>query len=231
MGRRRRLRGEERRESILRAAARVFSEHGFSGTTTRALAEAAGVSEALLFQHFPSKEALYAAMLATITQERDVSPFRELMALEPSTATLARIVHAFYSALIEKQDERAEDHKATLTRLMFRSLTEDGAFARSYLRQVPSHLARKIALCIRAAIDAGEVVDTPVAPDLAGWLTHHLAIMLMLNHLATPPSLDYGVPRAGLVRQAVLFALRGVGIKEKVIRRHYHPEEWVKPGR
>src|SRR5262249_44068259 len=64
MGRRRRLRGEERRESILRAARRVFAERGFSGTTTRALAEAAGVSEALLFQHFPSKEALYAAMLA-----------------------------------------------------------------------------------------------------------------------------------------------------------------------
>src|SRR5262249_16386521 len=150
MGRRRRLRGEERRESILRAARRVFAEHGFSGTTTRALAEAAGVSEALLFQHFASKEALYAAMLATITQERDVSPFRELMALVPSTATLARIVHAFYSSLIEKQDERAEDRKATLTRLMFRSMTEDGEFARSYLRQVPSHLAGKIARCIQA---------------------------------------------------------------------------------
>ena len=130
-----------------------------------------------------------------------------------------------------RQDERAEDHKATLARLMFRSMTEDGEFARSYLRQVPSHLAGKIARCIQAAIDAGEVVDTPIAPDLAGWLTHHLAIMLMLNHLATPPNLDYGMPRAALVRQAVLFALRGIGIKEKVIRRYYHPEEWVKPGR
>jgi AcrR family transcriptional regulator len=231
MGRRRRLKGEERRESILKAARQVFAEHGFRGTTTRALAEAAGVSEALLFQHFPSKEALYAAMLATITQERDVSPFRELMALEPSTAALVRIVHAFYSALIEKQDEMAEDHKATLTRLMFRSMTEDGEFARSYLRQVPSHLARRIAQCIQAAIDAGEAVDTPISPDLAGWLTHHLAVMLMLNHLATPPNLDYGMPRAALVRQAVLFALRGIGIKEKVIQRCYHPEEWVKARR
>src|SRR5215831_14541705 len=86
---------EDRRVAIVKAARRVFAEHGFRGTTTRALAQAAGVSEALLFQHFPSKEALYAAMLATFTQQQDVSPFRELMALEPSTATLVRIVHAF----------------------------------------------------------------------------------------------------------------------------------------
>ena len=228
MARRRRLKGEQRRELILKAARRVFAEHGFRGTTTRALAEAAGVSEALLFQHFPSKEALYAAMLATFTQPPDVSPFRELMALAPSTATLVRIVHAFYGSHIEQQDEMAEDYKGTLARLMFRSMTEDGEFARSYLRAVPSRLARGIAQCIRAAIDAGDLVAAPVSPDLAGWLTHHLAIMLMLNHLATPPSLDYGMPRAALVHQAVLFALRGIGLKEKAIQRYYRPEEWVK---
>ena len=52
-----------RRTHILDAAATVFAEKGFDGTTTRELAKAAGVSEALIYKHFPSKQSLYAAML------------------------------------------------------------------------------------------------------------------------------------------------------------------------
>ncbi len=46
------------REHILAAAARLYSEHGFRGTTTRAIAEAAGVNEVTLFRIFGSKETL-----------------------------------------------------------------------------------------------------------------------------------------------------------------------------
>lgn len=46
------------REQILAAAARLYAEHGFRGTTTRAIAESAGVNEVTLFRIFGSKEAL-----------------------------------------------------------------------------------------------------------------------------------------------------------------------------
>lgn len=46
------------REHILAAAARLYAEHGFRGTTTRAVAEAAGVNEVTLFRIFGSKESL-----------------------------------------------------------------------------------------------------------------------------------------------------------------------------
>jgi AcrR family transcriptional regulator len=55
--------GEERRLQILRVAVRLFSEHGFRGTTTKKIAEAAGVSEAMVFRHFATKEELYTAIL------------------------------------------------------------------------------------------------------------------------------------------------------------------------
>jgi len=58
-----RMAGEERREQILRVAMSVFSNHGFRGTTTKAIANAAGVSEAMVFRHFATKEDLYAAIL------------------------------------------------------------------------------------------------------------------------------------------------------------------------
>ncbi len=62
MGPRAKLSSEQRRAAIIQAVRRVFAEKGFHGTTTRALADAAGVSEALLFKHFPNKEALFSAM-------------------------------------------------------------------------------------------------------------------------------------------------------------------------
>ena len=55
--------GEERREQILRVAMSLFSNHGFRGTTTKEIAHAAGVSEAMVFRHFATKEDLYAAIL------------------------------------------------------------------------------------------------------------------------------------------------------------------------
>lgn len=58
-----RMAGEERRMQILRLAVSLFSQKGFSGTTTREIAQAAGVSEAMVFRHFATKEELYSAIL------------------------------------------------------------------------------------------------------------------------------------------------------------------------
>ncbi len=58
-----RLSAEERRREILRAAVALFSRHGFRGTTTKEIAQAAGVSEAIIFRHFATKHELYAAIL------------------------------------------------------------------------------------------------------------------------------------------------------------------------
>src|SRR5262245_1216387 len=59
----RRLSGEQRREAILDAALPVFATKGFAGTTTRDLAKAAGVTEPVLYRHFPSKADLFLAVL------------------------------------------------------------------------------------------------------------------------------------------------------------------------
>ena len=58
-----RMAGEERRSQILSVAVSLFSERGFRGTTTKEIAHAAGVSEAMVFRHFATKEELYAAIL------------------------------------------------------------------------------------------------------------------------------------------------------------------------
>ncbi len=54
---------QERREQIIEGATRLFAEKGFRGATTKEIAKSLSISEALMFRHFPSKEALYRAIL------------------------------------------------------------------------------------------------------------------------------------------------------------------------
>jgi len=53
----------DRQRQLLDAALTIFSRKGFKGATTKEIAAATGVAEAIIFQHFPSKEALYSAVL------------------------------------------------------------------------------------------------------------------------------------------------------------------------
>ncbi len=58
-----RMSAANRQQQLLEVALNVFSRRGFKGATTKEIAAAAGVAEAVIFQHFPSKEALYSAVL------------------------------------------------------------------------------------------------------------------------------------------------------------------------
>ena len=51
----------ERRAQLIEVAISVFGKRGFRGATTKAIADAAGISEATIFRHFPSKADLYIA--------------------------------------------------------------------------------------------------------------------------------------------------------------------------
>lgn len=54
---------ESARARIITAASRLFTEKGYAGTTTRAIAEAAGVNEVTIFRHFGTKENLAKAIM------------------------------------------------------------------------------------------------------------------------------------------------------------------------
>lgn len=58
-----RMSAEDRKLQILRVAVGLFSQRGFGGTTTKEIAQAAGVSEAMVFRHFANKQELYTAIL------------------------------------------------------------------------------------------------------------------------------------------------------------------------
>jgi TetR/AcrR family transcriptional regulator len=58
-----RLAATDRRRQLIEAAMDLFARKGFAGTTTREIALAAGVSEAIIFRHFRTKRELYTAII------------------------------------------------------------------------------------------------------------------------------------------------------------------------
>jgi TetR/AcrR family transcriptional regulator len=58
-----RLPASDRRRQLVETALDFFSRKGFGGTTTKEIAAAAGVTEAIIFRHFPTKHDLYNAVL------------------------------------------------------------------------------------------------------------------------------------------------------------------------
>ena len=216
------LTAEERRAAIVKAVRRVFAERGFHGTTTRELAEAAGVSEALLFKHFPNKEALYTAMQKACCHAQDPA-IERLKALEPSTSTLVILVQFLVTKKIVGNANCDEDD-AIQMRIMMQSILEDGEFARLQLNQLASGWVTKIEQCVKSAVDAGDVCADPVSAGLAAWFIHHVAATVMQHLRPATPIVDYRASRDELVEQTVLFALRGLGLKEEAIKRYYNPK-------
>ena len=203
---------------------------GFHATTTRDLAKAAGVSEALLFKHFPSKDDIYAAVLRSVIDGElgggDFGAFRKHM--EPGTATLVLLVHYFYAVLLAEPSP-SEPRIDILPRLLFQSTMSDGAFARLFFREVPSRWVAQVEECIRVATAAGEIVADDSPADLRAWFVHHLAATLVLHNLPDPPTINYGVPRERMIESAVRFALRGIGLPNELIRHHYNPGRLATP--
>jgi AcrR family transcriptional regulator len=217
-----RLTADARRSAIVQAATKVFANNGFHGTTTRELAKAAGVSEALLYKHFPSKESLFSAMLATSAKGPSFAEFKRILALDPSTSTLVIMVHFMISYYVRGVSK--DNATSALNILQVHSLLADGEFVRIRHKKFASTWIAKFEECLKHAAKAGDLKDVPVRRDLRVWFVQHIAFSLMLNLHPKVPAVDYRADRDALTEQATWFALLGVGVKDEAIEHYYNPK-------
>ena len=103
---RRRLTAEERRAGILDAALAVFSARGYHSSSIDDIAREAGISKALIYEHFDSKQGLYADLL-----ERNANELFERLAaalagveVDSGAARLAAGLDAFFAFVEERRD-------------------------------------------------------------------------------------------------------------------------------
>src|SRR3954469_6920950 len=213
---------DERRAAIVKAVLPLFARQGFSNTTTRQLAEAAGVSEALLYKHVPSKDSLYAEIQNFGKQGGDPS-LERLASLEPSTSTLVHIVYYIMRtvALGRPNDPIGWE---TRHRLIVNSCLEDGDFPRYLFTNHFNCCHDKIEACLAAAQKSGDLVSSPVATQNRCLFAHHLAGMIAIMHLPKNPVVNYRVSKEDLLNQAVWFVLRGMGLTDQAIATYYHAQ-------
>jgi TetR/AcrR family transcriptional regulator len=153
-----RLRGADRREQILAVATTLFSRQGFNGTTTKEIAITAGVTEALIFRHFPTKEDLYWAVIDAKIQ--DNSPRARMQAHLAAKGTDAEILRGLASDILER---RAKDQ--TLSRLLLYSALENHTLSHRFFRAFVSGYYGVLAEYIERRTRDG--VFRPVDPVLA----------------------------------------------------------------
>ena len=209
-----RLDSEGRRKAIVAAAVPLFARKGFAGTTTRELAEAAGISEALLFRHFPSKRSLYREILSLGC--KGDPPLEQLATLQPSTATLVCMVRFMVRRfLLGDDDERAELDPRL--RLLLHSFLEDGDYARELFEAVCGKIVPLFEASLAAAIAAGDAAPRQVAPANRFWFAQHVAAMMAFAALPGANCFPYEGSIDTVVEEASTFILRGIGVRDAAI--------------
>lgn len=211
-----RMTSDLRRELILSAAKRCFARHGFAGTTTKSVAAAAEISEALLFKHFPSKSALYAEILSEAC-EADRALHR-LLGLPASTETLVILTRGMVGHFLHvSEPDQAEE--AQRLRLMLSSQLDDGEFARLLYAKIGDLVGPVFVASLERAIADGDASRVGGTPINLFWFAHHAVLMSALARLPAVHCLSYGDLPA-VERQLCEFILRGIGLTERAIADH-----------
>ena len=169
-----------RREQILRGAMQLFAEKGFRGTTTREIAQQLEISEALMFKYFPTKEALYRAIIQKRTDGSEEMLF-------PREAVYAKddrqVFRSIASYLISKNTE-----DPTFMRLIQYSALEGHDLSRIFFENHAMEKTRLLSEYIRQRIK--EKAFRKVPPLLAA----RAFIGMVIQYVLSPGTLRYERP-------------------------------------
>jgi AcrR family transcriptional regulator len=163
--------GDERRLQILRIAMRLFSQRGFGGTTTKEIAVAAGVSEAMVFRHFATKKELYSAILdhkACLHDTMDpVQVVAEAMARKDDRA----VFEGLALDALDRHDCDPEFH-----RLLLHSALEEHELAQMFWEKFVTRVYRILGAYIRERQRDDAIVDVEplvIVRAFVGMVIHH----------------------------------------------------------
>lgn len=213
---RKRLTADERRRQISVAVVPVFARKGFDGATSRELAEAAGVSEALIYKYFPTKESLYDGLIDVFGQGKERLTGL-IDRLEPGTESLVLVLYSIARLILVGPPGRPQN--GHVDRLVGQSLLGDGRFAEAFLQDVFEPVVPFLRQCLDAAWEQGDLVGERPSDSLDCTLFHHAIGASALFRLSPKPMFPTDDTET-LFRRTLLFALRGMGLTPAAIDHH-----------
>lgn len=172
---RRRHSAEERKRQILDAALVLFARHGYAGTTTKAIAHEAGITEGLIFHYFAGK----ADLLIEVVKQRGalLVAVRNLLrdaADTPAAATMPRIARGWVELV------RHQGNLVVMLVSEAHAHEEVGAAFRTVLDEVRSALTEYL----DGRVAAGELrADLPTEVAASSFLSSLLMFFYTRHHL------------------------------------------------
>jgi AcrR family transcriptional regulator len=139
---RKRLTSAQRRDLIVDKAIRLFAHQGFRATRVKDIAEEVGTSDALVFQHFPTKRELYDAILEALGTRKHFTEIEQLLYYEPEY-DLEDVLTRLSTWVVG----HAENEPAWLRLILYASLEQDEAtadLAHEHFQRIIDYVAYEI---------------------------------------------------------------------------------------
>jgi AcrR family transcriptional regulator len=140
----RRLTADARRRQLFEVALSLFSEHGYAATTMDDIAESAGVTKPLVYQHFESKRALYLELMDVFSRELVTRIVQATATAVGPRQQVERGFAAYFELMVD--DEEA-------FRLLYGRDAPDDPELGAALRRVEETIAQAIDPLIDAGLD------------------------------------------------------------------------------
>jgi AcrR family transcriptional regulator len=189
---------EQTEERLLNVAADMFSKHGYAGVSMRDIAKAVHITQAAIYHHFPSKDALYIAAVTYVFEQHTLEVSDQMSAIDDPSQRLELLIVA-----------------------MLEAMEEDPRFRRIYLRELLEGDELKLAAIAENAFTAfyeplyelmGELAPGSDRQlrilSLAGLTFHHLEARKLAPHLPHATKAKATIP--SLARHITNLFLHGV---------------------
>lgn len=201
---RKRLTQAERRTQIIEVAMTLFATKGFTGTTTRAIARAADVSEAIIFRHFATKEDLYNAII-TYTVEKRSEQWNQDTIPPPDPRNIEHLLRDFAQTFVNRNRR-----DPIFIRLMMYSALEDHKFREKFFTIYSNPHMRSIHQAIQAGVDQGlfHTVD-PVASRRSFF---HALLQYCISRFVARNETDMPERDDAMIENLVTIFVRGLRI-------------------
>lgn len=195
-------RTDQTRARILAAASRLFTEKGYAGATTRAIAQVAGVNEVTLFRHFGSKENLAKTIMDQFGG-RAIAADLEARFTGDYVQDLILFAHAIMKVMTERSD------------VMRMAICEAGNFPefQQVVAENPRQLRRTLARYFERQMQAGIISNGHPEVLAQAFLGMFFAYVVLEGFLLD--TLQPQISSADVVEQFVMLFARGTMIAQE----------------
>ena len=203
-----RLKAVDRRASILELSKEVFARNGLHGVSVNKIAEGCNVSPAVLYQHFPSKDALYEAVIQMLAGKRE--DYVDAVLVGPTD--FANVLYRMTVVLVKN---RVADSDSV--RIELRALVDDNKLSEQFFFNQWKGLTDYIQISLQEMMELGELEEMREMGALGVrlatlayiGLVRELIIQLSLGDLGKNNKFRTEYFVKGIIDQF----LRGVGLK------------------